>query len=104
HNEELFRGANMKPILRSKLVVLIEVLVLLFIVAMANPVAGPILCAQQEVAPERLEGTDQPVRRPMKSTRSSVTRAGSSRLRGRRVLPVLSRRHLSIQKKARTRS
>jgi len=94
----------MKPILRPKLVVLIEAMVLLFIVAMANPVAGPIHWAQQEVAPERFEGTDQPIRQPMKRTRSAVTSSRSPKLRGRRALPVLSRPHLSIQKKLRTRS
>jgi len=94
----------MKPIQKPKLIVLVQALVLLFIVAVANPVAGPIFCAQQEVAPERFEGTDQPVRQPMKRARYAVTRSRSSKLRGRRTLPVLSRSHLSIQKKVRTRS
>jgi len=94
----------MKPIRKSKLIVLIEALLLLFIVAAANPVAGSIHSAQQEVAPERFEGPDQPVRQPMKRARSAVTRSRASKIRGPRALRALSRPHLSIQKKVRTRS
>jgi hypothetical protein len=72
-------------------------------VAMAMSLAGRIASAQQEVAPERFEKSDERGQQPVTPIRPTAHRSRSSKVGGRRGLRAQSRLYLARQKRQRAR-